>query len=361
MLIEIGLSGDEIAHLSEIEFDALENLGISAFQGHHLVGGSRQVLQRILELQGLSNRAKSAFRAANDRAMDFHALKQSISRRILATRNVLEAQFEPPQWHVPLRRFSEQIALQSPALLAENLSDARFYCELADKFRWHCKYRSLCFSAVPVGGGGSTTSVELRERIETHPRFTLCIVDSDREFPEAPLGNTAASCLAVLPTDTWHGKLKILWVRELENLLPQEWLCETTSGSQNPNVTDTIRMLDTSQATFLRRFCDFKSGFTSCELISSDSIAIRALTKANLHLISMRRPMVSACIAADSCALETPCFKQGPLGHTLPTQAHAWLSQAAAAQTHASVSDPILNGLAEEIFQWGIAAPKTRL
>lgn len=307
----------------------------------------------------LSLRARAAYKAASSRASEIEGVIRRISFRVDVSKRVYEPAPEGTIWHVPLRNWAHPMALVPPSLLSENMEDARAYCEIADRFRLHSPLRALSFFCVPVGGGGDTTHAELHERIH-NLHLTLCCVDSDRAYPDAPIGQTAARCRAELPTDYWFARLIVLEQRELENLLPSEWLRETDTGRQSPDIINALTQFDSAGSVLLRRHADLKSGFTSCELLRSIVHQVKESAIAELAAVRAGNARLGECLNARDCAHVAPCFSIEGLGQTLPRQLNAWLKSSSHKQTEAVSHDVALAPLAEKIFEWGVAASKMR-
>src|SRR5690606_27448236 len=63
----------------------------------------------------------------------------------------------------------------------------------------------------------------LKGQFRSHKTPVVCVVDSDRDFPEEDAKSTSKNCEAVFGNEAveWRDVLHILEARELENLLPQ--------------------------------------------------------------------------------------------------------------------------------------------
>lgn len=68
-------------------------------------------------------------------------------------------------------------------------NDASFYGYLA-----HIYYPNVRLSYKKAGGGGSTTSDVLVEIQKQNERFCLVVADSDKRYPNAPMGDTRRIC-----------------------------------------------------------------------------------------------------------------------------------------------------------------------
>ena len=361
MLVSLQLADGAVAGVNNLELMALENIGLSTFHGQHLVTASRQTLASLADETRLSIRARAAYKSVLSRAAEIHAIEREISSKVEVSATLLEPALDGGIWRVPLRSFALAFVLTHPIVLAENLTDAKLYQELGRWYGWHSRLRTLAFFAVPTGGGGSTTSQELRTRVEDHPQFTLCVVDSDRTYPGGPVGDTAAHCREVLPSDLWFARLIVLDVRELENLLPHTWIARTQTGSQSPELCHRLRMLQGAGLSVLTLHTDLKSGFDSCSATQSVTGDLRIQVWEDLQKLPNKSAELTACVQARECLHATACFRLPGLGTTILSQTRDWLASASSEHTREVLANPRLVELARSVFEWGLAAHKLRL
>ena len=360
MLIRLDLADGVVPALSERHIAALDNIGLSAFCGYHLVIGSRATLKALAEEPRLSLRAKAAYRAVLNRAAELGSIQRAIRSRIDVSVEAIEVSLNGGVWSVPLTYFAEPFVLAPPEILCENLTDAKFYYELGRWYGWHSRLRALSFFALPRGAGGSAIADELRERVAQGQPFTLCIVDSDRKYPGGPVGDTARRARERLPSDLWFIRLLILDLREVENLLPHAWLTKTQSGSQNAVVCEHRHAVQSRQLIFLAGYVDVKSGYSACQLLKSRIAGVRECARRELSELASEAVSLKDCLAADECAHDVPCFAVAGLGEALMNQVVKFLESAPSVQTKEVIGNERLKSLALRVFEWGVAAQKFR-
>ena len=220
--------------LSQRARDALINLSTAAYEGKHLLAGSRRIFENLQEL-GLDDEPSNRFKEATAYIADAQTLRSKIPAYIhvqpIGQSPHVEIVSTPSVtgqivFNVPLDHFADSEQVGRAWLMAEHIHDVDSYVAFgqayAQRFRgFHCALRKA------DGHGGATPHT-----FESHAKqdmSVLCIVDSDRHDPTAKLGQTATDALARQETVRAHGKVATVHVlpcRELENLLPAALVVE---------------------------------------------------------------------------------------------------------------------------------------
>lgn len=260
-------------------FDAIHNLLYAHINGHHILLSSRDVLDRLLELEVWSRREHAALQRIRQGYPQFAGLARDAEFTVLALPDGAPKIREEnnQKFILPLTAFGDATACQPFFLLVENeASDGRFYSVLLD-----CMARELGLGKSPNlnpwGGGGSTIS-RAYVTAATRGQPFFCIVDSDKKTPNSSYGSTAASFLAAvesceaLSISGYH----ILCVREMENLVPVSIYRELFIDDVNMSVRiDMLDRLRTFEAGGSRRcqwrflgHVDLKNGIRRSDLRS---------------------------------------------------------------------------------------------
>src|SRR5262249_10646219 len=130
--------------------------------------------------------------------------------------------------------FTDSGRAQASILLGENRDDADLYLLMGRAYAARLRWK-LRLDAEVRGGGGSTTEREFRGASSTG-RLVLCIVYSDKRCHKGGMGSTARAPVDASSDVPRFQHVEVLPVRELENLLPLEYLGECLSRHGNKNV-----------------------------------------------------------------------------------------------------------------------------
>jgi hypothetical protein len=229
VLSEALRSRDLQAPLSAAARDALLNLSTAAYGGKHLVTGSRLLFGELQQLAVLGPMVTGRFKNASAFISDANALRSKVSAYIrvhpighTAQVEIAQTDGAEPQliFSLPLDYFADAERAGCSWLVGEHLRDATTYVALGKAYA--TKFRGFDCALREMDGHGGATPQTFRSLAE-HGLSVLCIVDSDRTEPAAPLGQTAVQALAcheALRSLAKVATVHVLPCRELENLLP---------------------------------------------------------------------------------------------------------------------------------------------
>lgn len=272
MIVEMSSQFDQITPEEWLAKSALvENLLQSHVQGWHIFAPSRSIGQNIIDYCDLSGRMKDIFTTnIFNRLSVILGEARSCSRTVCVAMNGNIPDFTNQT--IINESFFLDLANCGPIrLLVEHFeNDGEFFTILFSAFARHFKYR-LPRQFEIVHGGGQTIS-NLYRHHWNDIRPLICIVDSDKLFPDDNLGGTAQSVVDVgLVNATGTVMAIVLPMREAENLLPISFLLDVFSD--NAGVQGQIgryrqAVLQGFQAGSLNPydFIDLKRGTTVAEL-----------------------------------------------------------------------------------------------
>lgn len=121
---------------------------------------------------------------------------------------------------VPLDKIIDY-CFDSSFILGENVMDVNIYKALALNYLENNEYRNkILLKFNSLGGGGAETANQYFYSCVHEKKFGICIVDSDKLYPEAKYGETAKKVLNY--QNKGIGEIVILEMRELENMIPIE-------------------------------------------------------------------------------------------------------------------------------------------
>jgi hypothetical protein len=234
--------------------DALLNLSTAAYEGKHLLAGTRLLFGDLQQLPALGPVTAGRFKEASTVTAEALALRDSVTALIRVepvgstpsfehlTTATGVAQFV---FHLPLDHFADSARVGSSCLVGEHLRDVTTYIALAEAVAVRSPYRGLRCTLRAVDGHGGETHQTFLLSTEQEGAV-LCIVDSDRADASSPLGSTATKLLSCCDGVWVRDKAAVVHVlpcRELENLLPAKLVLDAVPTDPK----DTLRNQVVSQ------------------------------------------------------------------------------------------------------------------
>ena len=183
------------------------------------------------------------------------ALLPSVLWRI----NIVLVNPDYSKYEVGLSYFEKSDCLLIPFFVSENVNDIEFYSLITEAYYPEA---SLCY--IPAMGGGSTTSKVISEIRRFG--FILAIVDSDRKYRGATLGDTASNCNKTIRHNNTFAFLKVLDIHEVENLIPLSSIRKVQMNRESRNFFRKI--LSVKYFDFLP-FYDYKEGISVSDMDNS--------------------------------------------------------------------------------------------
>ncbi|MBE5314314.1 MAG: hypothetical protein H4O13_02810 [Xanthomonadales bacterium] len=286
---------------------ALENLASAGRRGHHLISGDRSSLGLLAEHQRISEVSRALFRREFNKLATQGSFISSSPRLLVSNSDASNC--------VSLKEFSDHNRCGRCQLLAENLTDFAVLKGLASVLLGSTGFVGTV-SFRPINGGGSTTAACLSQAIKDFEGPIVCVVDSDRKYPEGAIGGTARACRGVarkadLPE--WLFSHIELECRELENIVPEDHIVAATQT--HPETTKVkLRQALRCEEDFLRFAC-FKKGDSVCSMLS------RARSDGNkrgeARLKSLPQSTVGPRIRCNACPNPDGCNEFPALGEKL--------------------------------------------
>lgn len=272
MLIDLCITAATIDSLSDSELLALELIGVARHRGRHIIIGDYPALFAASKILKLSMFARSAYSAAAARVSENRRLRGELWR--LVVHRECETRMFDTHTEVSLSSLANTKISDGVNLLAENLSDARFYRELAGRLPSLRGLRGVCVYVESFGGGGSTTYSELCNRT-SNGNWVVCVVDSDRDNSMAEPSLMARKCL-IHADSCFHAKAVVLECRAIENLVPMDWIAETSVGAQSSDSIMKVKWLEGRGKNAIRKYADLKVVYRKCDTEKKISNAVKA-------------------------------------------------------------------------------------
>jgi len=308
---------------------AMRNLALGYREGKHVVTAPRSVLDRLMQLQTLDQLTRDTFRRIKNSYQDGQLLRKRVRYYVIvcaesgsiSTPDSVTAGRQQTSIRISYALFDDSGWIQPSVLLAEDAGDARFYEHVARAHVAHEKLSGIEIRCSRRGGGGSSTEDQLDAAAQE--RLVVCIVDSDRDWPDASDGQTARKVLQVLErlrADHPAVEVLVLPCREIENLIPGSLVLDALPS--NTDATLRSRIADASEAGVLGRdelfhYLDIKKGMSLCDVLGSQPEAKQDFLRDVYSRLGRPSPQERPCQDACRGTRDTPCSRFDGLGDHL--------------------------------------------
>lgn len=256
MWIELDRSVSEyISGLSDATDEgllAVEELFQAMRKKQHIVFAKRGTLEELFNNDLISRGNREYIQTLIDHYIDIYAVKSSLKHRINVRANTDQFTNEEGVFTVPLK---SMVDIQRSRLLVENESDGALYkdiCSYLMSEKGLDRVYGICFENDSFSGSGADRKIE---ELSINNRIMLCIIDSDKNYPEGKSGSSSQSASRCYEGKKDHKLIYFyeLQVREKENLLSPEMY-----QSVNEEELKLISILKKYPSEYL--FFDFKDG-----------------------------------------------------------------------------------------------------
>lgn len=341
----------------------LEAISNASFHGRHVLYGSNRTLH-WLGNQNLSEPAKAAVTRARGIGAERGALREFVrSKLIVEPYGAAATRDDEGHWHAPIQLLVGK-ALLSSELIAENLRDVEAFEWAAKHFQQINSLRGVEIALMPYNGGGAEILECFKRALAAREKFTCAVTDSDKDHPVATGGHISRHCALESENASWICSHVELPVREIENLLPFNFVQDSITSSAPdahlvPPLLELVRIAERRPDAL--KYADFKQG-TPGRLAngSENNVEKRAYWES-----VVRDCLVAARICQDQCQ-HNPCscnVSPGIGPQVLQRFLDYCGSMSVAKQIERMKNSPhwdewlSVGGL---IFDWGMADPRYR-
>ena len=212
----------------------LEQLALHRRAGKNYIFAEKGVLEKLMVQKDFSRTMRTLFKSLYNNSSEDKLYLKSVNKYINMVYNKTK---EENKIEIVMELTSKKAVdiCDTTVLITENQEDALFYELIAKYYTKYNGFKNIEFFFESKPGGGNTTAKVLERTVYTENRLCLCIVDSDKKFPDDSGGDTkkhVEDFTKCKTQDIW--KAIILDVHEVENLIPIGWIekcipCETIS------------------------------------------------------------------------------------------------------------------------------------
>ncbi|WP_146140790.1 hypothetical protein [Haliangium sp. UPWRP_2] len=298
--------------------DSIDNLTLAHYEGKHILSCSHKLAQSLISAPNISQKTKGILQKIKSQYTESQTLKRKLSVYIsvdhgASDRICSERVGEQNRFTVPYEWFSDSQHIQKTRLLCEDDDDAKVYMGILRSYLVANKLRPIEIAFRPSGSGGNSIHDRLRE-CEIGEGITLCIVDSDRKWPGAALGQTAHQLRRTfdnLDEGATVAHVIVLECHELENILPKRLIEAALPSSSDPSVVDRIFLaceLGILGECSPNWHHDLKDGIKNYDILISEVPAHRTFVLSLVQRHSRRLPPVAIpCDVRAQCNKRSEC------------------------------------------------------
>lgn len=253
---------------------AVRNLAVAAFESKHILYGDYRIVVAM----------RKHFHYDHDVWAVFNQIYQAYSvmscpkEITYYLRVVIEAGEDGVDENgkrygqVAYTAFEDSKSTQECNLISEDFNDCKFYNHVLEHYKkWNSIKIPCRFNK--VSGAGDRTVDNVVNCVYTNKQVTVCIVDTDKKYPEQELSvkSTCHKCQKVgkaIPTY----KFVALDVQEIENLVPfnvTDHFTWNEDNRENKQAFDGLR--NNAHSEYVLPYFDIKNGIVNDELLRIDA------------------------------------------------------------------------------------------
>ena len=198
---------------------ALTRLLNASMDGLHVIVFCPQLCLAIENDAGFADRERAAAKKIRQKHTELGRLNEKVT--VFGRLNDVPSEVGPVRsgnvWTIPLRWLAVR-SLDEVQFVAEDLNDINVLVSAAHDSLNKRRFFKFAIRLEPVAGGGANTSRSFQMKAIERQKITICLVDSDKASPSAPIGNTASKCAQVSGSGLYE--LRVTDGRTIENVLP---------------------------------------------------------------------------------------------------------------------------------------------
>jgi hypothetical protein len=222
--------------------------------GLHVVLMEPSVAKLLEGSSKFSEAQRAAAKHIRNRYSDYGSLTTKLAAHAKIVAEGLQPTADGDNWVLPLRWLAAT-PIHASKCIGEDLNDTGLLDAAAEDYLDSSGLNAFCVRVHEVLGGGNNTHRVLAQEAIVNRQFCICLVDSDRRYPTAPLGTVARACQAVAGV----GAYRVLTTagRTIENSIPWRLLDLVRPKPSGPPSDDllALRQLEQSSTQHLDMKC----------------------------------------------------------------------------------------------------------
>lgn len=239
------------------EFMALKDLLMSYQRGYHIIIASVDILEFFIQYDKFGDTEKKISQHLLDKRYSFAKYYNDISTHLIVYKNECEIA-KNKHYAIDL---SELTKIDKSVLICEDMSDCDFYISLVNKMIKE-KNESFCLCFDKASCSGSQADVMGAYAVVENKRFTLFIMDSDKDCQDNNRGKSASKAYNFCKQ---HSQEILSYcepaVREKENIIPPSFLLLHKNCNDMIGILRFLATLESKDDAFeFLRYIDIKDG-----------------------------------------------------------------------------------------------------
>lgn len=203
---------------------AVDALAYGRRRGNHLIFADRDTLEVLANMEGISLNAKSVYTRIYSKVSTKLSLFDYTDTYIKICLPHTQISIVTDATHkiinIPLTMLSTSEISSQTKLLVENIDECKLYEFFGKIYIEENRINGVVINYEAEHGGGNDIWRVYSNIQENENKLCLTIADTDKKYPSAPLGNTAAQLASTDKADKPMTNAYILDVHEVENLFP---------------------------------------------------------------------------------------------------------------------------------------------
>ncbi len=202
---------------------AVKYIATAVFESKHLLSGSLEVLGYFKEIFCADSDLYSLFSTLENNfystSFDFITRKVEMVIDVSIPKRIEE---DIEIFQVSVDDFQDSARCQKTIVLGEDFNDCNFFNYILNWYLKRLNFNIHCEFDKDNGGG-----VNIQKSINNHlknNKILFSIIDTDRRYPNGPVGKTYEECKKYINKEKGIFKLIALDVQEIENLMPFNFL-----------------------------------------------------------------------------------------------------------------------------------------
>ena len=343
----------------------LEQILYAVAKGEHAIAGSAMVIKAIVDKVAMSPVPQGVLRTIFNKSPTILDGANKAPFRIRIIAGVQEPmRGSEGEWAISLAWVADH-GVPLSHVLAEDIVDAELYIHCA----WHYAAftrTGMKVSLHPLNGGGTRTCEVQKSEIARMKNFVLCVTDSDKSCPTAPLSRTSKDCASAAKESVFPTLHICLEEREIENLIPYNLIYDAIGELSSDHVRrlDDIGQFVPSNDVHWK-FLDLKEG-TSLTVLFHD--VSREFWRTLVNNVKNTATSIAHCLSKSACfpssGTKCNCYITPPLS---PNIAVTVLNYVKVRGHHNNAKRASTSGnfsrwqdVGASLSAWGAAMPKQR-